>query len=429
MVGAGAAGLYTALVAAEQRRARRARVALAAGPVGELLGAGRARGRARARRQRRAAPRRHARRRPRRDRRERAAEILCDEAPERVRELEQRGIAFDRSPDGRAAAVARGRPHAPPRRARRRQRDRPPRDGAAVASWSTAARRHRGARAQLRAGACGSTTAAASASSPTRRRSRPRATVLATGGAAALWQRTTNPRGAIGAGLLLAHEAGAALADLEFMQFHPTALRSPRRARRLPRHRGRARRRRAAGRRATASGSWTSWRRATRSRARSHERHARRRRRAFLDMRDGRPAARSRTSSSACAGAGSTRARDLVPVAPAAHYMIGGVVTDEHGPLDAARPLRGRRMRMHRGARRQPAGLELALGVLRVRPPRRARRDRGAGAARRAARRRPPPAPDPPDEETRAALWQRRRAAARRRRARAPEPIRIRSPG
>lgn len=51
-----------------------------------------------------------------------------------------------------------------------------------------------------------------------------RATVLATGGAAALWQRTTNPRGAIGAGMTLAHSAGAALADMEMMQFHPTAL-------------------------------------------------------------------------------------------------------------------------------------------------------------------------------------------------------------
>ena len=50
------------------------------------------------------------------------------------------------------------------------------------------------------------------------------ATVLATGGAAALWSRTTNPAGATGSGLLLAHEAGAALADLEMMQFHPTAV-------------------------------------------------------------------------------------------------------------------------------------------------------------------------------------------------------------
>jgi L-aspartate oxidase len=53
-----------------------------------------------------------------------------------------------------------------------------------------------------------------------------RATLLATGGYAALWERTTNPRGAVGDGLLLAYAAGAALADLELMQFHPTALAS-----------------------------------------------------------------------------------------------------------------------------------------------------------------------------------------------------------
>ena len=50
------------------------------------------------------------------------------------------------------------------------------------------------------------------------------ATLLATGGYAALWERTTNPRGALGEGLGLAYRAGAALADLEFVQFHPTAL-------------------------------------------------------------------------------------------------------------------------------------------------------------------------------------------------------------
>lgn len=53
------------------------------------------------------------------------------------------------------------------------------------------------------------------------------ATVVATGGAAALWQRTTTPRGAIGAGPVLAAAAGADLADLEFCQFHPTALALP----------------------------------------------------------------------------------------------------------------------------------------------------------------------------------------------------------
>ncbi len=54
-----------------------------------------------------------------------------------------------------------------------------------------------------------------------------RAVVLATGGSAALWARSTNPPAAIGSGLTMAHHAGAQLADLEFLQFHPTALLSP----------------------------------------------------------------------------------------------------------------------------------------------------------------------------------------------------------
>ncbi len=48
--------------------------------------------------------------------------------------------------------------------------------------------------------------------------------VLATGGVGGLWRSTTNPVGARGNGIVLAARAGAVLADLEFMQFHPTAL-------------------------------------------------------------------------------------------------------------------------------------------------------------------------------------------------------------
>ena len=50
------------------------------------------------------------------------------------------------------------------------------------------------------------------------------ATLLATGGYAALFARATNPRGSLGDGLVHAYRSGAALADLELVQFHPTAL-------------------------------------------------------------------------------------------------------------------------------------------------------------------------------------------------------------
>ncbi len=56
---------------------------------------------------------------------------------------------------------------------------------------------------------------------------RARSTILATGGAAALFERTTNPQGAEGDGICMAYEAGAEIMDMEFVQFHPTAFYSP----------------------------------------------------------------------------------------------------------------------------------------------------------------------------------------------------------
>ncbi len=48
--------------------------------------------------------------------------------------------------------------------------------------------------------------------------------VIATGGIGGLFEESTNPLGSFGQGVALAARAGAALADMEFVQFHPTAL-------------------------------------------------------------------------------------------------------------------------------------------------------------------------------------------------------------
>jgi L-aspartate oxidase len=153
------------------------------------------------------------------------------------------------------------------------------------------------------------------------------AVVLATGGAAALWARTTNPPGATGGGLLLAHRAGATLADLELVQFHPTAVVAPDGAdgflvteavrgegARLLNSAGerfvdelapRDEVARAVQRQMVLSGS----------------------RSVHLDMRDVDPALFPNVVT-ALRQAGIDPERELVPVAPAAHYVMGGIATD-----------------------------------------------------------------------------------------------------
>ncbi len=157
-----------------------------------------------------------------------------------------------------------------------------------------------------------------------------RAIVLATGGAAALWARTTNPLGAIGGGLLLAYQAGAELADLELMQFHPTAVVGRNSAdgflvTEAVRGEG-ARLLDAAGERfVNELAPRDEVARAVQRQIDSSGGIS-----VGLDMREVDPALFPNVVS-ALRRAGIDPERELVPVAPAAHYMMGGVATDLHG--------------------------------------------------------------------------------------------------
>ncbi len=163
------------------------------------------------------------------------------------------------------------------------------------------------------------------------------AVVLATGGSGYLYALTTNPPEARGTGLAIAARAGALIADTEFVQFHPTAIAIGRDPAPLATEALR-------GEGATLVNS-----RGERFMARIHPdaelapRDVVARgvfaelaagRSAFLDARSAiGPAFAERFPSvhASCMGAGIDPAHDLIPVAPAAHYHMGGVAVDERG--------------------------------------------------------------------------------------------------
>lgn len=157
-----------------------------------------------------------------------------------------------------------------------------------------------------------------------------RAVILATGGAAALWARTTNPPGTVGRGMVLAQAAGADLADLEFVQFHPTALAagSDRDGMLITEAiRGEG------GRLLDRRGERFVDELAPRDEvalAIHHELERHGSGSVRLDMTDVRPDAFPSVCS-ALAAAGIDSRLEPFPVAPAAHYVMGGIATDLNG--------------------------------------------------------------------------------------------------
>ncbi len=258
-----------------------------------------------------------------------AVQVLVEEAPGAVHELLDRGVVFDRDEDGELSLGLEGG-HTRRRivhsggsqtgheitsklaamvdaeeRVEVRERT------SAMALWSDGDRCH---------GLIADGVEVSSA-----------ATVLATGGAGALWSRTTNPWGAIGAGPVLAAAAGADLADLEFCQFHPTALALPGSP-----HDGLLITEAVRGEGATlldAAGRRFTDELAPRDAVTAailDRLEADGTADVKLDLR-GLDPARFPNVFSSLAEAGLDPATEPVPVAPAAHYMMGGIAVDLDG--------------------------------------------------------------------------------------------------
>jgi L-aspartate oxidase len=277
-----------------------------------------------------------------------AVRVLVTEGPERVRELIVMGAVFDQTGDGEAAglALAREGGHS----AARVLHAGGDATGAEIERALVAAVEATNAEVRegwlaleiiVEAGRAAGVTARAPDGTVTDVRARH--TIVATGGAGQCFAVTTNPPLSTGDGIAMALRAGVAVADVEFMQFHPTALHHPSMPRPLL---------------SEALRGEGAVLRDDRGRAFMADEHAL----ADLAPRDvvARASARrlndrgvdhlsldatsiegfeSRfpTIWRACRAVGLDPRRDWLPVAPAAHYLCGGVCTD----LDGATTLPG----------------------------------------------------------------------------------------
>jgi L-aspartate oxidase len=158
------------------------------------------------------------------------------------------------------------------------------------------------------------------------------ATVFATGGCGQVFRYTTNPMVATGDGYAIAHRAGVTLADMEFVQFHPTALDTPENPLALISEAVRG------------EGAILVNEKGVRFMLKEHRDaelaprdvvsraiyREQKRSRVYLDARKlGRGFTQRFPGIFAlCSARGIDPRKDLIPVTPAAHYMMGGIVTD-----------------------------------------------------------------------------------------------------
>ena len=158
-----------------------------------------------------------------------AVRVLVDEGPARVHELIALGAAFDRDPDGQLQ-LAREGGHSLPRIVHAGGAA----TGAEIERTLVDAVRESGRAIYestfaldliVEGGRCRGVIAADE--SGQRIEVRAANVLLATGGYGQLFAVTTNPKEATGDGVAMALRAGVAVADIEFEQFHPTALHHP----------------------------------------------------------------------------------------------------------------------------------------------------------------------------------------------------------
>ena len=269
------------------------------------------------------------------------ARLIAEEGPARVRDLLELGVPFDRTPDG-ALALSLEAAHSRPRVARvagdlagKAIMD------ALVAAVNASSHIHviedLRAVGLLQDDQLNVTGVILRDTSGRLSVKTARETVLCTGGSGGLFQVTTNPPESRGDAVAMAWEAGALVADLEFVQFHPTAIdigRDP-----APLATEALRGEGSILRNRDGTAFMTSYHplaelapRDEVARAVHTERASGRG--AFLDCREAVGAhfpEHFPTVFAACKSAGIDPRTDMIPIAPAAHYHMGGVVPDFWG--------------------------------------------------------------------------------------------------